>query len=216
MSKFSGLNHYELLQVKYNASSFEIRNAYKNLLETYSEDSLATYSLFTEEERKAILSIIENAFLTLIDNDKRTAYDRKLVESDEIPASFLGARESRKAIPIFQHGRPRDRSEFLSQLMKRSKEKKVMELLNCIAGAECISGDDLRRLREALGIELEEIFEVTKISPTVIKAIERNDFAKLPPGIYLRSFLGSYAEVLQLDGKKTVNGYLNNMQQDKG
>ena len=76
MSKqFKDLDYYELLRIPYNASPFEIRQAYKNILSIYEENSLATYSLFTDGERKKILAKIENAFLTLIDGNKRKSYD---------------------------------------------------------------------------------------------------------------------------------------------
>jgi cytoskeletal protein RodZ len=77
---------------------------------------------------------------------------------------------------------------------------------------EVISGKDLKNLREFLGIELEEVYRATKISPTALEAIEKDDIANLPPTIYLKSFLKSYAEILQLDTKKTVEGYLKNIE----
>lgn len=77
---------------------------------------------------------------------------------------------------------------------------------------EVISGKDLKNFREHLGIELEDIHQATKISPAALKAIEKDDIANLPPTIYLKSFLKSYAEILQLDPKKIVEGYLKNIE----
>jgi len=102
IKKFEDLNYYELFQIPYGASSFEVRQAYKNILAIYEETSLATYSLFTEDERRDILSKIEKAFLTLIDEQKRTSYDNELVNSGEIPEDILIERAQKKAIPIFQ------------------------------------------------------------------------------------------------------------------
>lgn len=79
---------------------------------------------------------------------------------------------------------------------------------------EVISGEHLKNLRESLGIELEEVFQATKISPTALQAIERDDITNLPPTIYLKSFLKAYAEILQLDAKQIVDGYLKNIQKD--
>jgi curved DNA-binding protein CbpA len=81
MNGFDGLNYYEVLQIPVGASFIEIKRAYKEALSIYSEDSLATYCLFSDEERESILTIIEKAFLTLIDKDKRADYDRSLLES---------------------------------------------------------------------------------------------------------------------------------------
>ena len=51
MNKFEELNYYEILEIPVNASSFEIRRAYRNAVEVYSDHSLLTYSLFSAEER---------------------------------------------------------------------------------------------------------------------------------------------------------------------
>jgi cytoskeleton protein RodZ len=72
---------------------------------------------------------------------------------------------------------------------------------------EIISGRDLKNLRESQGLDLNDVHRVTKISPTVLKAIENNEIGRLPR-IYLRSFLKSYAEMLQVDTNIVVEGYL--------
>ncbi|MGD8503667.1 MAG: DnaJ domain-containing protein [Syntrophobacterales bacterium] len=78
MKNFEELNNYEILEIPADASPFEIRRAYKNALEVYGESSLLTYSLFSEEERVHILDRIKQAYDTLIDKSKRTAYDASL------------------------------------------------------------------------------------------------------------------------------------------
>jgi hypothetical protein len=168
-----------------------VRQAYKNILAIYEESSLATYALFAEDERKAILGKVEKAFSTLIDDEKRNAYDKSLVDVGEIPKNLLTAKERQKAIPLIQVNTAMTKDNNLARI---------------------ISGQDLKNLRESLGIELEEVFEATKISPTALEAIERDDITNLPPKIYLKSFLKSYAEVLQLDAKQLVEGYVKNME----
>lgn len=215
IEQFQQLNYYEILQIPIHASSFEIRQAYKNMLAIYDEGSLATYSLFTEEERKDILSKIEKAFLTLIDNEKRIFYDNTLVNRGDISEDSLSARERGKAIPIFQIETARNRTNNLARIRKKIRERGVEEFSEGMMNNEVVSGEDLKNLREALGIELEEIFQATKISPTTLQAIERDDVANLPPNVYLKSFLKSYAEVLQLDVRKIVDGYLQNIVDDQ-
>jgi len=78
MNKFEELNYYEILEIPVNASSFEIRRAYRNAVEVYSDHSLLTYSLFSAEERVNILKKLEDAYNTLIDRTKRIAYDASL------------------------------------------------------------------------------------------------------------------------------------------
>ena len=83
MNNFEELNYYEILEIPVNASLFEIKRAYKNAIEVYSDHSLLTYSLFSAEERVNILRKLEDAYNTLIDRTKRTAYDASL--SDKSP-----------------------------------------------------------------------------------------------------------------------------------
>jgi DnaJ-class molecular chaperone len=78
MRNFEELNFYEILEVSTDASTFKIKRAYKYALEIYGKQSLLTYSLFTEEERGHILKRLEDAYQTLIDKAKRTAYDATL------------------------------------------------------------------------------------------------------------------------------------------
>ena len=57
-------------------------------------------------------------------------------------------------------------------------------------------GENLRREREMRGVSLEEISSATKISLRFLDAIEREDFSKLPGGIFSRSFIRTYARYL--------------------
>jgi DnaJ-class molecular chaperone len=211
IKKFKDLNYYELLSIPYNASSFEIRQAYKHILAIYEENSLATYSLFVEDERKVILSKIEDAFLTLIDDKKRKAYDNNLVNIGEVSDNIFTDKEQKKAIPIFQKSEARTSNNSLARIKKKIQEKEAADLATTMLKSDQITGKDLKNLRESLGIELEEIFQATKISPTALAAIEKDDMANLPPKIYLISFLKSYAEALQLDPKQVVEGYIRNI-----
>lgn len=211
IKKFEDFNYYELLRISYNASSFEVRQAYKHMLAIYEESSLATYSLFTEGERKLILSKIEDAFMTLIDDKKRKAYDNNLVNAGEAPDNILTAREKKKAIPIYQRSKARPNNNSLARIKKKIREKETGDLVATMLKGDQISGRDLKNVRESMGIDLEEIFQVTKISPTALAAIETDDVAHLPPKIYLISFLKSYAEALQLDPKQVVDGYIKNL-----
>ena len=54
-------------------------------------------------------------------------------------------------------------------------------------------GTRLKQAREERGISLNEIATATKISPTTLEALERSDYARLPGGIFSRSFVRAYA-----------------------
>ena len=68
-------------------------------------------------------------------------------------------------------------------------------------------GESLRREREMRGVTLEEIFATTKINLRFLQALEAEDFAKLPGGIFTRSFLRAYASYLGLDTERVLAEY---------
>jgi len=210
MKSLDGLNYYEILKIPVNASFIEIKRAYRAVLSIYDEDSFATYSLFSNGERDNILKAIEKAFLTLIDEDKRADYDRMLVDSGYLDMSVI-RKEQKKPTPLFRTNDVTNVDNLAERVRKKSKEKEVEKLANEILSKDLISGSDLIELRKAVGVELSEIDVVTKISVSVLKSIEENQFENLPADIYLKNFLKSYAEVLQIDSQKIVDGYLKNI-----
>src|SRR6185369_9992514 len=54
-------------------------------------------------------------------------------------------------------------------------------------------GSRMRRLREQRGVSLRDIAERTKISVTTLEALERNDIARMPGGIFSRAIVRAYA-----------------------
>src|SRR5512137_866271 len=59
-------------------------------------------------------------------------------------------------------------------------------------------GSYVREAREARGIDLREAAQQTRISVGYLKAIEEEDFAKLPGQVFVIGFLKSYAKFLRL------------------
>jgi len=60
-------------------------------------------------------------------------------------------------------------------------------------------GQYLKRERELRGIALEEIAGYTRIKLRALEAIERDDFASLPPLAFVRAFIRCYADFLGLN-----------------
>ncbi|MGH9343417.1 MAG: helix-turn-helix domain-containing protein, partial [Terriglobia bacterium] len=68
-------------------------------------------------------------------------------------------------------------------------------------------GENLRREREMRGISLQEISSTTKISVRFLESLEAEEFSKLPGGIFIRSFIRSYANYLGLDEEQVMAEY---------
>ncbi len=210
MKSFDGLNYYEILKIPTNSPSFEIKRAYRDALSIYDEDSPVTYSLFSNEERDSILKTIKEAFLTLIDEHKRAAYDTFFADSEQVDLSITSMRNQKKPVPFYT-GNMTNIDNFAERVRKKSGEKEVEKLLNEILSKDSISGDDLKKLREAFEIEISEINAITRISVSVIKSMEENRIEDLPPDLYLKNFLKLYAETLQIDPQRIIDGYLKNI-----
>tara|TARA_B100000809_G_scaffold266616_1_gene330280 strand:- start:1959 stop:2810 length:852 start_codon:yes stop_codon:yes gene_type:complete len=69
-------------------------------------------------------------------------------------------------------------------------------------------GARLREARELKGITLNEIASATKISISVLEALEQNDISRLPGGIFSRAFIRGYANAVGLDPEKAVREFL--------
>lgn len=69
-------------------------------------------------------------------------------------------------------------------------------------------GRKLRTARERRGVSLRDIANKTKISVSVLEALERDDFSRLPGGIFGRAFVRSYAVEVGLDPDETIEEFL--------
>jgi flagellar biosynthesis protein FlhG len=78
MKSLKSQNFYEVLGVPRHATAEEIRAAYEISRHTFQENSLATYSLFTDSENQEILALIAKAYETLFNPETRRAYDAQL------------------------------------------------------------------------------------------------------------------------------------------
>ncbi len=68
-------------------------------------------------------------------------------------------------------------------------------------------GERLQREREMRGITLEEIAEATKIGTRSLRALEEQDFDKLPGGIFNKGFVRAYSKYLGIDEDQAVADY---------
>jgi transcriptional regulator with XRE-family HTH domain len=65
----------------------------------------------------------------------------------------------------------------------------------------------LRRERERRAISLRAISDRTKIGAGLLEALERGDVSRWPGGIYRRSFMRSYADMIGLDAELVIANF---------
>jgi cytoskeletal protein RodZ len=77
-------------------------------------------------------------------------------------------------------------------------------------------GARLREQREQRGLTLDDLARATKISKTVLRALEATDVPHLPAAIYTRGFLKAYAREVGLPPDATADEYLRAVEPHSG
>jgi curved DNA-binding protein CbpA len=75
-------------------------------------------------------------------------------------------------------------------------------------GQASYGGPELREIREASGIGLDDISKELKLRIELLKGMEEEKFEALPEEIYLRVHLKNYAAFLKLNPEKVVEDYI--------
>ncbi len=65
-------------------------------------------------------------------------------------------------------------------------------------------GQILKEAREAKFYTLEEVEKTTKIQKAMLKALEEDDYSKLPPPTFVQGFIKNYARFLNLEPQKLL------------
>ncbi len=202
MKPLSDQNHYEILETQPVAKRDEIERAYRLALATYSDDSLAGYSVFAEGDAAALRERIEAAYRVLSDSRMRSEYDATLdVDREQelpqaeasaplVPVEFTGGEGS---LPLQSAGSSALQMDEFSHFDEATGE---------------FDGERLRHFRIRSGMEIEEIARVTKISLTYLRFIEEERFADLPDSVYVRGFVTAYANCVGLEGKDVAASYM--------
>ena len=182
--------HYVALGVSRSSNDEEIRRAYKRQREIYASGSLATSSLFDDEELKIEQSRLDEAYDTLLDAVRRRAYDLSTFHEEDQPDQDVGrVRPSLDAEQILLQG----------------------DLAREIGPDTEFTGALLRKVRESQGVELVEISSRTKIARAHLAAIEDEAWSALPAPVYVRGFVNEVAKFLKLDAAQVQKTYLRRM-----
>lgn len=108
-----------------------------------------------------------------------------------------------------------DAYEKLTQLLESRRPvaaKKAVTiddgLSDWIKNITCYTGSMLKNIRERMGVDLQDIFAVSRIQPQYLKDIENENFGSFRAEVYLRSYLIEYTRFLSLDTQRVLGDYL--------
>ncbi len=80
-----------------------------------------------------------------------------------------------------------------------SKDNKTLVTEEKVKSAPLMKLPDLKALREARGVTIEDIILKTRINATILNAIENGVFHLLPKPVYTKKFIENYAEAIGID-----------------
>ena len=188
--------HYELLEVPPTASFEDIRRANRRIRDIYGAESVAISGLYDPASLEAVHRRLDLSYTTLMDAAKRKEYDMELFP-DGVPMPVTPP-PLHADVPA---PRPAAKVDDPVTLAVRPPMPEISPVTE-------FSGALLRQIREAIGVELREIAERSKIGMAYLSAIEGEVFTKLPAAVYVRGFLAEYARALGLDGERVKQTYL--------
>ena len=206
---FLPLTYYEMLGVQRGSSAQDIRAQYEKLRAVYFSQSPLMREMFDTDNLFVYARFLESVYQNLMDPDIKREYDMSggaVPETLEqsLPEGF----DLREVIRKYQR-----QKKSAHKLIKRdvfgreadpapgaeepSERREVNELFERYRG-RTLTGADLKAFREELGITLKMVAEKTRISQTILQAIESDDPHRMPAPAYLKGFLKSYCRTLRL------------------
>jgi flagellar biosynthesis protein FlhG len=180
---------YDVLGIGRGASDEDVRRAYKRQRELFGPASLPLVSLIDEAQLRAELSLVQEAYDTILDPVRRRAYNISTFPDLE---DERGQAETRQGLTQ-------------DQLLLQA------ELARDIHPETEFTGELLRRIREANAVELAEIAARTKITIGHLSALEAERYDELPAEVYVRGFVQLLARQLKLDPAQVVRTYIRRM-----
>jgi len=211
--KFSEMNYYEMLDVPLEATAAQIRAAYNNALQMYQADSLVSYSFFSQEERREILSLLDRAYATLINEHEREKYNAELARSGTLDVSGKSAQVKKEPVNLFDLSRQRDffaaRKTGNADLRKKIEQsQRIQEIIS----RSVLTGADLKDIRTELGVAVEKINQETKIRMDYLRFIEEDKIERLPAPVFLKGFVKAYLKSLCLEpADELATRYMNSL-----
>lgn len=192
-------NYYDILELNANSAQHEVTKAYERAKATYSGDNPAIYTIFSEQEARELLVLIEEAYSILGNKNLRSVYDQRLLSG-----RFQMEDLSYEAIiTASKQMFPEPRQEE-----RKAEYKKDEAFEKEIAGHEEWDGEFLKKVREYKNITVQKMSEITKINGYYITAIENMDPSNLPAMVFVRGYVVQIAKILMLNEKKVADSYM--------
>jgi len=125
-----GTNYYEVLEVPEDAPSHEVHKAYTRAKATYSSENPALYSMFSPEEARELLRLIEEAYTVLGNPSLRKAYDEARARGEKSPQVSLHTPSVASAPSPSLHQQHASPTQMMSTAQVQSEHRKLPDFAN--------------------------------------------------------------------------------------
>ena len=173
-------------------------------LQIYNDESLASYSFYSETQRKEILALLEEAFLNLVNEQSRNEYDQGLIEKGVLQESSRYKRSMKDHLSVLKQTNTKSEAPKTPD----KPDPKINQNLQDILAQDILTGKDLKQLRLEMGLSLEQISDRIKVRTGLLQSIEEDQFDQLPSRLHLKSYLTQYVQCLLVDTDAVVRRYL--------
>lgn len=207
---------YEILEVDPGASGREVHSAYVRAKDTYSPESPALYTMFTPDEARELLKMIDEAFSVLSNQSRRNEYDLALAKRGH-PA-FLGLLQKEPlraveeptraaklaAMPHTPKPAPKQETESARSSRTAGGREELPEgfarskfgvyEVNSLLEKELLSleecdGSFIQKIRQYKKVNFDQLSDATRITKSYLAAIENNAYDALPAPVFVRGFV---------------------------
>lgn len=192
-------NYYEILELQTNSPQHEVTTSYERARATYSGENPAIYTIFSEQEARELLTMIEEAYAVLGNKTLRGIYDQRLFGGQAGPMELS-----------YQSILTASKSNFPETKVEEKKiEYKVDEAFEKeIKERTEWTGEALRKVREYKAITVNAMSDKTKIKSYYLNALEDMDAKNLPAIVFIRGYVIQISRLLGLDEKVVTESYM--------
>jgi curved DNA-binding protein CbpA len=208
MRRLTEENYYSLLGISPKASFEEVQSAYDEARATFAHNSLATYSLLSQDERDQILARLIDAYKTLTNTHLRREYNEFLIEKGELSSDEIGVSSSTTAELPENQLREVPPESLIQEKASSSEEQASQHNLDLFGAPAYVTGASIKMIRMEREMDLQGVYRKTNIPKQTLEDIEEENFERLPALVYLKGFLKAYADTLGVDRTQMMDGYL--------
>ncbi|MCK6599623.1 MAG: helix-turn-helix domain-containing protein [Bdellovibrionaceae bacterium] len=196
----SRFNFYEVLELNTNSAQHEITTAYERARATYSGENPAIYTIFSEQEARELLTLIEEAYSILGNKTLRNIYDQRLLGNNKSNPEDL-TYESILSASRLIFNEAKGENKKIVYVRDEAFEKEIAEQTQW-------TGVFLKKVREYKKYPIERLSDVIKVNPFYIKAIELEEPTNLPAPVFVRGYVMQISKELGLDAKTVADSYM--------